>query len=592
MKFKLKLSAINAVFNVAIATNSLAQTPPPYYYKTGESHVDIDSANNYSNVLLAQGSLGIQHNQALGNADINLNSGTILKIADGIKLSNNLKTINTADTNFILSQKYGSSITVPASTTATAIHVNQGTAWLNGNIFGSENLQKTGAGSLILNWISLPKKDLHLKHRGLKVNFLWFGEITTETGTTLGGTGTIGSANVAGKLQPGLKTLPGSIMISTNLQMQKTATTEIRLGTQYDQIIVGNQAKLNGGLILKTPKQLNENQWVILKADSINGRYSHASSDKRYMDPIIKYTNKQVIVMLKHNQTGLNHINNQWYSAIHTDSRFTRESAITNSQHGKPWARSWYADTETTPNRQTWGTQIGNSWQTSPNTHIALFAGTQKTHSTGFKDKAVHIGFASHINGKYGHINMGYAHSWHTADITRQPDPSETIKYQTHARSQQAWLEAQTALAINPQWSLKPYTQIIWQHSQQNPLRETNPSLAAVNIKRQSHTIWQAQIGIKINSQWQTKHGTATMQTKFAINTIMGKRSIDSIQSYNAASSQTYTTTYNLPRTSARLDIGVYAPIAKHSHIQLSYSGQYAHGMKQHGIWFGFSQRF
>jgi len=616
---------------------------PVPFWKLGGGHLELtDAGTTTGQIILAEGSLGLAHDDALGAAgnSLEMAAGTRLELRPGVRIGQALQ-IRSAATAQMPPAHWGLPPIVGQG--AVVWRVSSGEATLAGHIQADAPIVKDGTGTLRLTGAGFsPGRDpLILAQGGLRVDQLWWGPVLTQAGTVLSGVGQVDEARVAGLLRPGDPDRTGTLLIGQRLALLPRSQTRIRIGVdgQSDRIRSFGTARLGGELLVE-PKPGDwtpDRRWTIVQADGGleygadssgdpvpgNGRFARAVSALRYLDPVLEYGTNAVTLGLRYNDRGLNTADAAWRGALLDDSRFPRESALAHTADGRAWVQAWAANTERSgaqglpgDDRDTGGLQIGVSRPVGDRGALAVFAGAQDMRlSTGsgtwsssdpsgaeaggggrvaggayrLRDRSAHLGLGASLTRHGWHLSLGAAQSWHRADIRRQADPAESpLRSRPAARLTQAWLRVQpeTPLPVGA-WQLTPYAQAVWLRLHRPAVHERG-GLAAVALDARTDQRWMGRLGVRIQRAWSTPQGDALMNLDLGVRRLWGGSTLSSPQAYRADPGRRFEAEgLPVPRHVLRLDLGVQAPIARRVQVTLAYTGQHGGGQMQHGVWLG-----
>ncbi|MGB3423206.1 MAG: autotransporter outer membrane beta-barrel domain-containing protein [Castellaniella sp.] len=620
---------------------------PVSLWKLGGGHLELAGAGApVGQVVLAEGSLGLAHDNALGGPGngLDMAAGTRLELRPDVRIGQILQVRSAATAQ--TPPAYWGLPPVAGLAEAAVWRVASGEATLAGHIQADAPIVKDGAGTLRLTGagFSLGRDPLILAQGGLRIDHLWWGPVLTQPGTVLSGVGQVDEARIAGRLQPGAPDRTGALLIGQRLALLPGAQTRIRIDAdgQADQVWSFGTARLGGELQVEPSPGVwtPDHRWVIVQADGGledgadgsgdpvpgDGRYVRAVSTLRYLDPVLDYGAHTVTLGLRFNDQGLNTADAAWRGALLDDSRFLRESALAHTADGRVWVQSWAANTERSgahglsgDDRDTSGLQIGLSRRVGSHHALAVYAGVQDTRlasgpgawssagsadssgtgaglertTTGgayrLRDRSAHLGLGASLAHRGWRLTLGAAQSWQRADLHRQADPAEpALRSRPEARLSQAWLHVQPAMPMPlGAWHLSPYAQATWLRLYR-PAAHESGGLAAVSLDAQTDQRWIGQLGVHIQRAWATPHGDALMSLNLGVRRLWGGSTLSSPQAYRADPARRFEAEgLPLPRHALRLDLGVQAPIARRVHVTLAYTGQHGGGQMQHGVWLG-----
>lgn len=605
---------------------------PSPFWKLGDGHLELAGGGAMTGqIILARGSLGLAHDEALGVSfnSLDMAAGTRLTLRPGVHIGQNLH-VRSAVAAQAPPLHWGLP-PVAGQSHAAVWRVPSEEATLAGHIQAGVPIVKEGDGTLRLTGIgfSPDREPLTLAQGGLRVDRLWWGPVLTRPGTVLSGVGQVDEARVAGEVWPGGADRPGALLIGQRLVLLPAAWTRIRIDANgtADQIRSFGTVRLGGALRVApvsgawTP----DRRWTIVQADGGleygadrggdpapgEGRYASVVSTLRYLDPTLDYGPTAVTLGLRYNARGLNTADAAWRSALLADSRFPRESALAHIAGGRVWAQSWAANTERSgarglpgDDRDTGGLQIGISRPVGTQGAWAAFAGVQTSRliadaqATGpaaggrayrLRSRSSHVGMGASLAQGNWRMTLGATQSWHRADLDRQADPAEPVlRSRPVARLSQAWLQIQPdrPMALSA-WRLTPYVRAVWLRLRRFALHEEG-GLAAVELEARTDRRWLGQLGVRIQRSWSTGHGEARMTLNLGMRRLWGGAALSSRQAYRGDRGRRFEVEgLPLPRHVLRLDLGMSAPVARRVRVELAYTGEHGGGQMQHGMWLG-----
>ena len=205
---------------------------PMPFWKLGAGHLELTGASTtVGQIVLAEGSLGLAHDDALGAAynQLEIRAGTRLELRPGAYISQDLEIRSAATAQ--TPPPYWSLPPLSHLPDAAVLRVPSGLATLAGGIQSDTAIIKDGAGTLRLSGsnYSVPGQPLHLAQGGLQVDYTWAGSLQSQPGTVLSGIGWVDQARLAGHLQPGTPEAPGTLMFGDRLALMPSAQTRIRI---------------------------------------------------------------------------------------------------------------------------------------------------------------------------------------------------------------------------------------------------------------------------------------------------------------------------------------------------------------------------
>ncbi|MEO8297523.1 MAG: autotransporter-associated beta strand repeat-containing protein, partial [Burkholderiales bacterium] len=200
----------------------------------GTLTLTADNSTFTGTATLSAGAISIGQASHLGNASVNLVSGTLEVTGADVTLANAL----------VLS--------------GNATLSNDLAVTLSGDIAGTGSLTKAGTGTLTLSGSNTYTGDTNVSAGTLSVTGSLSGSTNVDTGATLAGTGTVGNVTMyGGTLAPGVAgvnngvgtlTVNGDLLLASGavLAMDVRGTTA---GTDHDQLVVDGTVDLNSGTL-------------------------------------------------------------------------------------------------------------------------------------------------------------------------------------------------------------------------------------------------------------------------------------------------------------------------------------------------------
>lgn len=221
---------------------------------------------------------------ALGGA-IFVRQGGTLTLRDTTINGSSVSATGNGGTSFLGSANSGADGTASGSALylmagTTNIDLSNGsTATITDSIAGSGGLQKSGEGSLILAGSNSYSGATQVANGRLVVNGSITSDIDVLNNGTLGGSGSMGSTNVQGRIAPGNSI--GQITVNGNYTQSTGSIYEVELnsngstpGTNNDHINITGTATINGGsvVVVAAPGQYSSGtRYTILTASNIAG---------------------------------------------------------------------------------------------------------------------------------------------------------------------------------------------------------------------------------------------------------------------------------------------------------------------------------
>ncbi|ARP81994.1 hypothetical protein CAL12_15015 [Bordetella genomosp. 8] len=198
---------------------------------------------------------------------------------------------------------------------ATVIFNQPADGSYGGVLSGNGSLLKQGAGTLAVNGDSgAYAGSTQLLAGGLEVNGRLGGTLTVDNGTTLSGTGTVGTTSIASgaTLSPGNADAPvATLTVNGNLSFAPGSTyrADTTVAGAHDSVHVTGTAHLAGSVV-----DVGENgtytastTYRLLTADGgVNGQFDSVSSNLAFLTPSLNYdaNNVDLLMQLKQDGTG------------------------------------------------------------------------------------------------------------------------------------------------------------------------------------------------------------------------------------------------------------------------------------------------
>jgi outer membrane autotransporter protein len=236
--------------------------------KTGAGVLALEVGGSYSGgTILQEGTLSIGSGTTLGSGTLSLSNST-LQTGESVTIANPM--------------------ILEASSTGTLRTGTDGGLILEGIISGTGNLAKNGPGTLILGRGTDPYSGITYLNEGtLTINGnVPNSSLISAPGTTLDGTGSIGSASVAGTIAPGNSI--GTLTVLNDFTMVPTGIyeAEVNEGGASDRINVGGNAYIDGTLNVMAchchRQDLKSKSFSILTAtNNLTGHFANLISRDR-----------------------------------------------------------------------------------------------------------------------------------------------------------------------------------------------------------------------------------------------------------------------------------------------------------------------
>ncbi|MDR3004474.1 MAG: autotransporter domain-containing protein [Acidovorax sp.] len=311
--------------------------------KLGAGTLVLTGANSYTgNTIISAGTL-VASAASLGsgaitnNAALELDQAVDATLAQAISGSGSLTKTGAGTLELTGANTYSSGTTVDAGTlVASAASLGSGAisnnatlelkqasdATLTSSISGSGSLKKTGAGALTLNGDSSSYAGSTLVSNGsllLGSTGQLGGAVTMASGTTLAGTGAIGSVGMTTTVQSGAviaagdaSTPYGTLNVGGDLKLEQGAIYQVKVdpNTASSSLIqVAGTATLAGS-VLHVGNESNASTdfrvgqtYTILKASNILGAFDAVTSNYAYLDASLGHSATDVTLKLQRNDT-------------------------------------------------------------------------------------------------------------------------------------------------------------------------------------------------------------------------------------------------------------------------------------------------
>jgi autotransporter-associated beta strand protein len=166
---------------------------------------------------------------------------------------------------------------LPSAYTPFYVQVNTGQSTISGVISGAVGVEKIGAGSALLSAINTYSGQTVVSAGELLINGSIPGDVTVDSGSTLGGIGTIGGLvdNTAGGIVRTGDTVGSFLTAGSYIQSVLSSLLINASPSAFDYLQVIGAAQLNGVLSVNVNSgYYSYSAYPILQAGSISGTFS------------------------------------------------------------------------------------------------------------------------------------------------------------------------------------------------------------------------------------------------------------------------------------------------------------------------------
>lgn len=334
-------------------------------------------------------------------------------------------------------------------------------------------------------------------------------------------------------------------------------------------------------------------------------------------------------------------------SMILDDSRFFREAVWAGVSEGAfgygaalactPVARAWSQAYFSSGTQDAWqgvpgmgrdvgGLVLGVDAPLSGGWRLGGVFGAQDTHArrTSLADRAhvqtVQAGVSLAGRWRGVRITAGAAHGWHTVDSVRDASVGaqrDTPRSRYQARSDQVFLEVMRPFALRrwapasgaepgqtrsvlpadssaereearadaPAATLAPFARLAWVNLRVRGFDEQGGD-AALSVAASRRSVGFSTLGLAFTHAVETRTGAARLQARLGWRRAHGAWQSSVTQRFVAGAGQRRFTSEGLPvaRDTLALDLRVRARASRSVTVDLAYAGQFARGVKDHGL--------
>lgn len=178
---------------------------------------------------------------------------------------------------------------------------NDDSTTFSGVLSGTGGLVKDGAGSFTLSGLNTYSGATLVRAGRLNVDgSIAASDVTVDATGTLAGTGTVGSAVVAGTL---VAQSAGALTVVGDLSLDPAATFALELdGVRAGLVNVGGDVFINGRLQLANQGMARAGDYEFLVADgTISGSFDALGADFAFLDPSVVYGTSSLTLHLERN---------------------------------------------------------------------------------------------------------------------------------------------------------------------------------------------------------------------------------------------------------------------------------------------------
>ncbi|MFD1786118.1 autotransporter-associated beta strand repeat-containing protein [Sphingomonas floccifaciens] len=194
--------------------------------------------------------------------------------------------------------------TVTLGSATLTVGGNNASTSYDGVISGTGNLVKTGSGTLTLTGANSYSGFSRIDGGQLVIN----GSLANATtiigsGGRLGGNGSFGSLDVAGRIAPGNSI--GTITTTGNIVFRAGSLYEVETSATAgsDKVVVGGNVLIEGGSVRVMPLgagyKAQTTYQIVAASGSITGKFADVTSDLAFLAPTLVYTDSSVNLLLR-----------------------------------------------------------------------------------------------------------------------------------------------------------------------------------------------------------------------------------------------------------------------------------------------------
>ncbi len=455
---------------------------------------------------------------------------------------------------------------------------NQSTSF-SGAIGGTGGLTKLGTGTLTLSGINDYTGDTLVAAGGLSVDGSIAGSaVTVGELATLSGTGTIGSASVAGRL---LAQTRGALTVLQDLTLDPTATFLLELdGARAGLVNVGGDVFVNGALDLVSQGiGAAGNYEFLVSGGTISGSFDTVTGDFAFLDPSVIYGGSTLTLRLERNDVtfaSIGDTRNQRAAAAGIESLgadndlydailpLNREQALagfdlaSGEAHAQVfaslqslqqtsrrtvlnhlalrrdtglWGQGGYLQDDLTDDNNAAGARLSGGWGTggfdaelSRNLRVGLAASYAQTDFTNearrsFGDIET-IGLSVYGDWQRGRwrLSGGGDLARHSVDLERNIQAglfSARTQSDYSAWSGGAFAELGYDLSIND-FRIEPFIGLSWTRTQREGFAETGGGAVNLSANRHSADQTDAEVGLRLARAWSAGNGVRITPSLYA----------------------------------------------------------------------------
>ncbi|TAM88310.1 MAG: autotransporter domain-containing protein [Candidimonas sp.] len=179
-------------------------------------------------------------------------------------------------------------------------------------------------------------------------------------------------------------------------------------------------------------------------------------------------------------------------------------------------------------------------------------------------------------------LSGGAAHGWHTLDSRRDVSvgaPRDWARSRARARSDQVYLE------VSRPALLTPFARVAWVVLRASGFDEKGGA-GALAVDGGRHAVGVSTLGLVFNHRVETSAGVARLEARLAWRHAVGNRRAHTTQRFLAGASGRRYASEGVPVTRDAWELGlmVRGRVSRSVTLGLAYAGQFARGMRDHGL--------